>query len=222
MKALENSVDIIKYSQKLNNLDDDNLFLIASSLNAEAYEKKVYTINSIINRIKLLSSNEFIEFDKQINEILKKKNEEKLLQKEKVEFKILLSDRIFFIFAPNINIDKTKIFYYFAINAYVTFNFIFSIIILYSTVEGNINLSFMVKNFFYFFCSLFLFISMTNEISSFAKISLLGFEIFLLIGLFDINFKLMSDIIIFSLFFLNIYTSYIQLIVTKKKELKII
>ena len=42
MKALENSVDIIKYSQKLNNLDDDNLFLIASSLNAEAYEKSLY------------------------------------------------------------------------------------------------------------------------------------------------------------------------------------
>ena len=58
--------------------------------------KKVYTINSIINRIKLLSSNEFIEVDKQINEMLKKKNEEKSLQKEKEEFKILISDRIFF------------------------------------------------------------------------------------------------------------------------------
>ena len=155
MKALENSVDIIKYSQKLNNLDDDNLFLIASSLNAEAYDKKVYTINSIINRIKVLSSNEFIEFDKQINGILKKKNEEKLLQKEKVEFKILISDRIFFIFAPNINIDKTKIFYYSAINAYVTFYFIVSIILLYFTIEEKINLSFMVMSFLIFFVVFF-------------------------------------------------------------------
>ena len=213
MKALENSVDIIKYSQKLNNLDDDNLFLIASSLNAEAYEKKVYTINSIINRIKVLSSNEFIEFDKQINEMLKKKNEEKLLPKEKVEFKILISDRIFFIFAPNINIDKTKIFYFLPINAYVTFYFMFSIILLYSTIEEKINLSFMVMNFFNFFCSLFLFISMTNEISSFAKISLLGFEIDFLIGLFIDIFKQKGiDIIIeICLYLLNIYTSYFQL-----------
>ena len=65
---------------------------------------------------------------------------------------------------------------------------------------------------------------MTNEISSFAKISLLGFEIDFLIGLFIDIFKQKGiDIIIeICLYLLNIYTSYIQLIVTKKKELKII
>ena len=43
MKALENNADILNFSQKLNNLDDDNLFLIASSYDAEVFDKKVYT-----------------------------------------------------------------------------------------------------------------------------------------------------------------------------------
>ena len=46
MKAFKNNADILKYSQKLNNLNDDNLFLIASSYEAEVFEKKVFTINT--------------------------------------------------------------------------------------------------------------------------------------------------------------------------------
>ena len=82
MKAFQKKADILKYFQKLNNLDDDNLFLIASSYEAEVFDKKIYTINSIINKIKTLSKEDFIEFDKQIDEILKKKDEKELTKKK--------------------------------------------------------------------------------------------------------------------------------------------
>ena len=99
MKAFGNNAEMFKLSQKLNNLDDDNLFLIASSYEAEVFDKKVYTINSIINKIKTLSKEEFVEFDKQIDEILKKKDEKELIKKnENIESEIQISDRIFFSF----------------------------------------------------------------------------------------------------------------------------
>ena len=95
MKAFKNNADILKYSQKLNNLNDDNLFLIASSYEAEVFEKKVFTINSIINKIKNISKEDFIEFDKQINEMLIKKDKKELVKKNNAEPEILISDRIF-------------------------------------------------------------------------------------------------------------------------------
>ena len=99
MKAFGNNAEMFKLSQKLNNLDDDNLFLIAASYEAEVFDKKVYTINTIINKIKTLSKEEFVEFDKQIDEILKKKDEKELIKKnENIESEIQISDRIFFSF----------------------------------------------------------------------------------------------------------------------------
>ena len=50
MAAFGNQIDILNYSCKLNDLDDDYLFLIASSYEAEAFDKKIYTINSIMNK----------------------------------------------------------------------------------------------------------------------------------------------------------------------------
>ena len=99
MAAFGNQIDILNYSCKLNDLDDDYLFLIASSYEAEAFDKKIYTINSIMNKIKLLSKEDFMKFDEKINELLKKKEEKKLIEKEKNKSRIFISDNIFFVFA---------------------------------------------------------------------------------------------------------------------------
>ena len=227
MKAFKNNADILKYSQKLNNLNDDNLFLIASSYEAEVFEKKVFTINSIINKIKNISKEDFIEFDKQINEMLIKKDKKELVKKRNAEPEILISDRIFFIFTPNVNVNNAKLFYLLPINVAIT---IYSMIFL--TVFYSINFNLYFKSYINFEisdyiimpnfpCSIFLFISMTNENSSFAKISLILSEIFFPIVLFELDFKVkIEQILNYFLNFLWLYISYIQLIVAKNKENK--
>ena len=227
MKAFKNNADILKYSQKLNNLNDDNLFLIASSYEAEVFEKKVFTINSIINKIKNISKEDFIEFDKQINEMLIKKDKKELVKKRNAEPEILISDRIFFIFTPNVNVNNAKLFYLLPINVAIT---IYSMIFL--TVFYSINFNLYFKSYIYFaisdyiimpnfLSSIFLFISMTNENSSFAKISLILSEIFFPIILFKLDFKVkIEQILNYFLNFLWLYISYIQLIVAKNKENK--
>ena len=218
MKALENNADILNFSQKLNNLDDDNLFLIASSYDAEVFDKKVYTINSIINKIKALSKEELIEFDKQINEILKKKDEKELAKKNNVEPEILISDRIFFLFAPKVNVNNAKLYYFFPINVAITIYFMIYLVVFFVAFSDFAGKELPSMVIFHFFGNLFLFISMTNEISSFAKVSLFWFEFYFLILLFIK--RSIKDVFNIIFHISLIYMSYIQLIVTKNKEYK--
>ena len=225
MKAFENNADILKYSLKLNKLDDDNLFLIASSYEVETYGKKVYTIKSIINKIKHFSKEDFLEFDKQIDEILKKKDEKEIEKKKNVAPKILISDRIFFIFAPNVNVNNAKLFYFLPINVAITIYFMASLALFF---DFSFDFNFFSYSRFFedfilinFTCTAFLFISMTDENSPFAKLSLFMSEIIFLFILFKSNFKENEKKILMCFeSSLMIYLSYIQLIVANNKENK--
>ena len=102
------------------------MFLIASSYEAEAFDKKIYTINGVVNRKKLLSKEEFMKLDEKINELLKKKKEDKkIAEKEKIKPKVLFSDKIYFFLAPDVDATSNKIFYFLPINAVITFFFLF-------------------------------------------------------------------------------------------------
>ena len=224
MKAFQKKADILKYSQKLNNLDDDNLFLIASSYEAEVFDKKIYTINSIINKIKTLSKEDFIEFDKQMDEILKKKDEKELTKKKNVKPEILISDRIFFIFSPNVDANNAKLFSFLPINIAIIIFFIINLTLFYCcwfdlNFGSYIKLSIDQILLMIFPGSIFLFISMTNENYIFAKMSLILSEIFFSIILVEKNFKVkLQDILAYFLSFSFIYISYFQLIVAKNKK----
>ena len=125
------------------------------------------------------------------------------------------------------NVNNAKLFYLLPINVAIT---IYSMIFL--TVFYSINFNLYFKSYIYFaisdyiimpnfLCSIFLFISMTNENSSFAKISLILSEIFFPIILFKLDFKVkIEQILNYFLNFLWLYISYIQLIVAKNKENK--
>ena len=221
MAAFGNQIDILNYSCKLNDLDDDYLFLIASSYEAEAFDKKIYTINSIINKIKLLSKEDFMKFDEKINELLKKKEEKKLIEKEKNKSRIFISDKIFFVFAPDVDVTSTKIFYFLPMNAFVAFFCIVFGYVFYDSFSRNINFREMLMTFLQFYSCLILFIAMTNENSSFAKISLYSFEFLLIIFLLPSNLpendlsQICAGICIFLLL---IYISYNQLNKAKNKE----
>jgi len=221
MEAFGNPMDILNYSCKLKDLDDEYLFLIASSYEAEAFDKKIYTINSIINRIKLLSKEEFMKFDEKINELLKKKEKDKkIAEKEKIKPEILISDKIFFVFAPDVDVTSNKIFYFLPINAFVVFYCIIHacVFMFYDSLLNNRE---MFKAFSQYFSCLILFISITNDNSSFAKISLYLFE-FLFIYFLSVNISLgkgLSQIyMVICSYLLIIYISYNQLIKAKNKE----
>ena len=227
MKAFQKKADILKYSQKLNNIDDDNLFLIASSYEAEVFDKKIYTINGIINKIKTLSKEDFIEFDKQIDEILKKKDEKELTKKKNVKPEILISDRIFFIFSPNVDANNAKLFSFLPINIAIVIFFIIILTLFYCccfdlNFWSYIKLSNGEILLMIFPGSIFIFISMTNENYIFAKMSLILSEIFFPIILVEKNFKVkLQDILAYFLSFSSIYISYFQLIVAKNKKLNV-
>ena len=224
MKAFGNNAEMFKFSQKLNNLDDDNLFLIAASYEAEVFDKKVYTINSIINKIKTLSKEEFVEFDKQIDEILKKKDEKELIKKnENIESEIQISDRIFFLFSPKVNVNNAKLFYFLPLNVAIT---IYSMMYIHGyLIMYYDSLNILKKDLpdiykFQLCFTLILFISMTNGNSSFAKISLFYYEIKLINNVIIIIARLDFNPPEFLIECILLYMSYIQLIVAKDKENK--
>ena len=222
MSAFENDTDKFNYSCKLNDLDDEYLFLIASSYEAEAFDKKIYTINSIMNKIKLLSKEEFMKFDEKINELLKKKEKgKKLTEKEKNKSRILISDKIFFVFAPDVDVTSNKIFYFLLMNAFVAFCCIAFAYMFYSSLKVNTDFQHIFISFLHFYSCLILFIAITNENSSFAKISLYFFEFFLIILLLNIKLpenNLSKIYFGIPFYLLLIYISYIQLIKAKNIE----
>ena len=221
MAAFGNQIDILNYSCKLNDLDDDHLFLIASSYEAEAFDKKIYTINSIINKIKLLSKEEFMKFDEKINELLKKKKEGNKLTENP---KILISDKIFFVFAPKVDASSTKILCCLPLNSVITFIYFLNAFLQYDYLSTeNIDPRTIWTVVLFYFNGLFLYISMTDENSSFAKIALYNYELLLIRFLF--HFNLFASIILFIyccieiyIFLLLIYISYIQMVIAKNKE----
>ena len=174
-----------------------------------------------MNKIKLLSKEDFMKFYEKINELLKKKEEKKLIEKEKNKSRIFISDKIFFVFAPDVDVTSTKIFYFLPMNAFVAFFCIVFGYVFYDSFSRNINFREMLMTFLQFYSCLILFIAMTNENSSFAKISLYSFEFLLIIFLSPSNLPKndLSQICAgICIFLLLIYISYNQLIKAKNKE----
>ena len=106
-------------------------------------------------------------------------------------------------------------------NAFVAFFCIVFGYGFYDSFSHNINFREMLMTFLQFYSCLILFIAMTNENSSFAKISLYSFEFLLIIFLSPSNLpeKDLSQICAgICIFLLLIYISYNQLIKAKNKE----
>lgn len=188
--------DIFEYSMRLNQLEDDEIFFLAISLDAEINDKKKYNIKNIITKLRSFTKEEFANSKKFLDDFLKSKG---IVKEEEVSQNIPASDKLFFYFSPKVDLN-TKAFYCIPIK---TANIIYSFVVLciismimiyrYITNSQNDMGQMNEKNFIFLILYLillilgtyYLFNSSLNDNYTSAKNSLLIFEfkyIFLLLG----------------------------------------
>lgn len=124
MSNIEEGSDKFSYSLKLDGLEEKELFYLSNSLGIQKTDNKNDIINNIINKLNTLPKDEFDKMTEIINKLLIEKknnanekddnnNNGNNNDNEEIQEKNIFYDKIFFFYAPKVNLNSKIRFYYY-------------------------------------------------------------------------------------------------------------